>query len=73
MSLTKLSLGGNNDVIYKSPLRESLASDILAGNGNIEKFYYGVKPVSVKWNVNEWNHKDYSDHFSLSFAFLFQG
>jgi hypothetical protein len=34
MSLTKLSLGGNNDVIYKLfPPRESLASDIQAGAG----------------------------------------
>ncbi len=31
MSLTKLSLGGNNDVIYKFfPPRESLVSDIPA-------------------------------------------
>ncbi len=45
MSLTKLSLGGNNDVIYKlfRP-RESLVSDIPAGDGNIEKFFfYGVQ------------------------------
>jgi hypothetical protein len=43
MSLTKLSLGGNNDVIYKLfPPRESLASDILAQDGNIEKLYYAV-------------------------------
>jgi hypothetical protein len=43
MSLTKLSLGGNNDVIYKLfPPRESLVSDIPAGDGNIEKFFYGV-------------------------------
>jgi hypothetical protein len=37
----KLSLGGNNDVIYKLfPPRESLASDILAGYGNIEKLFF---------------------------------
>ncbi len=37
MSLTKLSLGRNNDVVYKLfPLRESLVSDILAGDINIE-------------------------------------
>jgi len=36
MSLTKLSLGGNNDVIHKLFLpRESLVSDIPAGDGNI--------------------------------------
>jgi hypothetical protein len=38
ISLTKFSLGGNNYVIYKLfPPRESLVSDIPAGNGNIEK------------------------------------
>jgi hypothetical protein len=41
MSLTKLSLGGNNDVIYKLFLpRESFVSDILVGEGNIEKLFY---------------------------------
>jgi hypothetical protein len=41
MSLTKLSLGGN--VIYKLfPPRENLLSDIPAGDGNIEKLFYGV-------------------------------
>jgi hypothetical protein len=40
MSLTKLSLGGNNDVIYKLfPPRESLVSGIPAGDGNIEKLF----------------------------------
>jgi hypothetical protein len=40
MSLIKLYLGGNNDVIYKlfSP-RESLVSDMSAGDGNIEKLF----------------------------------
>jgi hypothetical protein len=43
MSLTNLSLAGNNDVIYKLfPPRESLVSDIPAGNGNIEKLFYSV-------------------------------
>jgi hypothetical protein len=38
MSLTKLSLGGNYDVIYKLfLLRDNLVSDIPAGDGNIEK------------------------------------
>jgi hypothetical protein len=38
MSLTKLSLGGNDDVIYKLFLsRESMVSDIPAGDGNIKK------------------------------------
>ncbi len=40
MSLTKLSQGGNNDVIFKLfPLREILVSDIPAGNGKIEKLF----------------------------------
>jgi hypothetical protein len=40
MSLTKLFLGGNNDVIYKLfPPRESLVSVIPAGDGNIEKLF----------------------------------
>ncbi len=44
MSLTKLSLGGNIDVIHKLfPPRESLVSDIPAGDGNIEKLFYGVR------------------------------
>jgi hypothetical protein len=43
MSLTKLSLGGNNDVINKLfPPKESLVSDIPSGEGNIEKLFYGV-------------------------------
>jgi hypothetical protein len=34
---------GNYDVIYKLfPPRESLVSDIPAGDGNIEKLFYGV-------------------------------
>ncbi len=40
MSLTKLSVGGNN--LYMSSLfspRESLVSDIPAGDGNIEKLF----------------------------------
>jgi hypothetical protein len=40
MSLTKLSLGRNYDVIYKLFLpRESLVSDIPAGDGNIDKLF----------------------------------
>jgi hypothetical protein len=40
MSLNKLSLGGNN--LYMTSLfliRESLVSDIPAGDGNIEKLF----------------------------------
>jgi hypothetical protein len=44
MSLTILSLGGNNDVIYKIfPPRESLVRDIPAGDGFIEKLCFTVK------------------------------
>jgi hypothetical protein len=40
MPLTKLYLGGNYDVIYELFLpRESLVSDIPAGDGNIEKLF----------------------------------
>jgi hypothetical protein len=40
MSLTKLSLGGNYDVIYKLFLpRKSLVSDISTEDGNIEKLF----------------------------------
>jgi hypothetical protein len=40
MSLTKLSLGGYIDDIYKLfPPRESLVFDIPAGDGNIEKLF----------------------------------
>jgi hypothetical protein len=40
MSLTKHSLGGNYDVIYKLfLLRESLVNDIPAGDGKIEKLF----------------------------------
>jgi hypothetical protein len=43
MSLTKLSLGGNSDIIYNLfPPRESLVGDIQAGDENIEKLLYGV-------------------------------
>ncbi len=41
MSLTKLFLGGNN--LYMTslfPPRESLVSDILAGEGNFEKLFF---------------------------------
>jgi hypothetical protein len=44
MSLTKLSLSGNN--LYMTslfPPRDSLVSDIQAGDRNIEKLFYGVQ------------------------------
>jgi hypothetical protein len=50
MSLTKLSLGRNNDVIYKLFLpRESLVSGILAGDGNIEKLFSGVQCKTISY------------------------
>ncbi len=61
MSLTKLSLGNNYDVIFKLFLhRESLVSDIPAGHGNIEKLFFTVKclyiilppPENVKHKYN---------------------
>jgi hypothetical protein len=43
MSLTKLSLGGNNGDIYTLFLpRESLVSDIPAGTGISKSFFYSV-------------------------------
>jgi len=40
---TKLSLGGNNDVITELFLpRGSLVSDILAGDGKLVNLFYGV-------------------------------
>jgi hypothetical protein len=52
MSLTKLSLGGSNDVIYKLfPPREGLVSYIPAGDGNIEKLFYSVAEVFPRWRI----------------------
>jgi hypothetical protein len=43
MSLTKSSLGGNNDVIHELFLpRESLVSVIPAGDENIENLFFTV-------------------------------
>jgi hypothetical protein len=43
MSLTKLSLGRNNLYMTSQfPPKESLVSDIPAGDGNVEKLFYGV-------------------------------
>jgi hypothetical protein len=54
MSLTKLYLGGNNDVIYKLfPPRESLVSDIPAGDRNIEKLFLQCGPVQLLGNFHE--------------------
>jgi hypothetical protein len=46
---TKLSLGGNNDVITELFLpRGSLVSDIPAGDGKLVKLFYGVC-VKGRW------------------------
>jgi hypothetical protein len=51
MSLTKLSLGGNNNVIYKLfPPRESLVSDIPVGDENIERKKFYVVAVKI-WTL----------------------
>ncbi len=49
MPLTKLFLGGNN--LYMTslfPARESLVSDIPAGDGNIAKLFYGVPSLLME-------------------------
>jgi hypothetical protein len=59
MSLTKLSLGGNN--LYMTslfPPRESLLSDIPAGDGNIEKAFFTVP----KNHVIDASSKDLISH-----------
>jgi hypothetical protein len=49
IALTKLSLGGNNDVKYKLfPPKESLVSDIPAGNRNIEKPFFAVYHIAQR-------------------------
>ncbi len=53
MSLTKLSLGENNDVIYKLfPPRESSVSDIPAGEGNIKKLFLRCSTLGGEANVS---------------------
>jgi len=49
MSLTTLSLGRNNDVIYKLFLaRESLVSDIPAGDRNIAKLFLQCMQAEIQ-------------------------
>ncbi len=49
MSLYILSLGGNNDVIYKLfPPRESLVSDIPVGDGNIKELFLPCTTGAVR-------------------------
>jgi hypothetical protein len=50
---TKLSLGGNNDVITELFLpRGSLVSDIPAGDGKLVNLFYGV-PERLRENINQ--------------------
>jgi hypothetical protein len=50
MSLTKLSLGGNYDVIYKLfPSMESLVSDIPAGDGKMGNLFSQIIVFNFKW------------------------
>jgi hypothetical protein len=48
MSLTKLPLGG---LILIFPPRESLVSDIPAGDGNVGNFFYSVVSQNIKHGV----------------------
>ncbi len=58
MSLIKLSLVGNYDVIYKLFLpRESLVTDIPAGNGNIEKLFLQCSGCE-EWRTDGHDWKD---------------
>jgi hypothetical protein len=62
ISLSKLSLGGNN--LYMTslfPPRESLVSDIPAGDGNIEKHFLRCTTTNVSFALlNGWNVTDTS-------------
>jgi len=62
MSLTKFFLGGNN--LYMTslfPPRESLVKDIPAGEGNIEKLFYGVfKTLSILKQPRKSSSRKYS-------------
>jgi hypothetical protein len=50
MSVTKLFLGGNNDVIYKL-FPQSLVIDIPAGDGNIEKLFLRCSlKIEIQWS-----------------------
>jgi hypothetical protein len=52
---TKLSLGGNNDVINKLFLpRGSLISDIPAGDGKLVNLFYGVRSKKPGNLVKRW-------------------
>ncbi len=69
MSCTKLSLGGNNDVIYKLfPPWECLVSDIPAADGNVEKLFLRCSIFSIYFNLlknKEKSTKVYIARFQL--------
>jgi hypothetical protein len=71
MSLTKLSLGGNNDVIYKLfPPRESLVGDIPAGDGvsaRLKKGWGAQMGVPLPKNLGAGNFKDGQREMSIVF------
>jgi len=86
MSLTTLSLGRNIDVIYKLfPARESVVSDIPAGDGNIANLFLqclikkeseGRNPKSMCFMTNysslcpKWFHLILANIFLLCMLFL---
>ncbi len=50
MSLTKISLGGGGDTLKLFPARESLFSDILAGDGKIANLFYSVRALRAPFD-----------------------
>ncbi len=55
MSFTKISLGGNNYIIYKLfPPRDSLVSDIPAGDRNIEKLFLQCTSTCLNLSKTSW-------------------
>jgi hypothetical protein len=81
MSLTKLSLGGNYDVIYTFFLpRESLVSDIPAGDGNIKQLFLQCDDVCqpfrllfIIWCEASVRLFGSRDMLLLAFTFLYTG
>jgi hypothetical protein len=69
---TKLSLGGNNDVPYKLFLpRESLVSDIPAGDGKLDNLFYGVMSFIIERISNNYETPKTSVVPILSKLFIF--
>ncbi len=62
---TKLSLGGNNDVITELFLpRGSLVSGIPAGDGKLVNLFYGVCTKRIKYT----EHKPFGRHSSSIYS-----